>query len=92
MKEVVREYYNNGNLKFELPYNEDGNLHGAECKWLENGNLDYKQGNFNGKFHGVGIYYGRKTNKIYYDIHGKPATEEEWREYELMTQLAGIED
>ncbi|MCU0370901.1 MAG: toxin-antitoxin system YwqK family antitoxin [Bacteroidales bacterium] len=48
-----KSYYPNGKIKFRLPKNESGQLHGLARFWYENGNLEltgeYENGVLNGK-------------------------------------------
>ncbi len=60
---VVREYYPSGRLSRVAPYT-DGEPHGDECGYYENGNLKYRLSFRNGLLHGEKLYHGADSIRI----------------------------
>lgn len=89
--EAEREYWSNGNLRYEWPRNENG-WHGICRYFRENGQIEREYSYQDGKYHGVSRYwnqYGQFEGESYY-LYGKEVSQEEYRHYELVKQLAGI--
>lgn len=51
IEEIKKEYYSDGNLKREYPFNNNGRLHGLCRKWYDNGQLEYEHTYKNGERH-----------------------------------------
>ena len=91
MTKVTNTYHSNGKLwvkKSDL----NGELHGTCETWHENGNQRYLDSYRHGQLHGPWKGW-HDYGKLYYEtwwINGFEASEDEWREYELTEQLAGI--
>lgn len=63
---IVREYYKNGKLKSEIPYNK-GDINGVEKEYAENGELVVIDTLVNGQGSGeIRVYYGNGKIKIEY--------------------------
>ena len=56
---IDKEYYENGNLKIEVPY-KNGVIEGIEKWYYENGNIASEIPFMNGKLHGSVKFYSKK--------------------------------
>ena len=68
-KEVIREYWDNGNLKIEEPY-ENGFGHGLGTAWYENGSKESEQYYKKGELDGLAIRWhenGNKKSEVHYE-------------------------
>lgn len=101
MSEIIwyKHYYDeesDDRLRCETPYIDTmGTIHGVEKWYYKNGKLMHELTYYKGELHGVeSIYYyedGVITERAYH-IHGRHVTEGEWKEHELITQLAEIDE
>lgn len=92
MPKVNQKYYSDGQLKHEIPY-KGTNRYGIARWWHKNGQLECKESYHNGQLHGMVNWWhsdGQSKRKVYY-LHDKKVTEEEYRKYELIEELACLE-
>ena len=86
---VVKEYYPNGQIKYEIPYHQ-GQRHGIRKWWHENGQIWYETTYHQGQLHGIGKWWyedGQFWYENYY-LYDEQVTEEEYRKHELIESLA----
>ena len=87
---IQKAWHDNGQLQYIHLYKEDvvdGEWHG----WWKNGKAEYNIKHVNGGRHGTCKWWDEDgIVDTYYYIYDKIVSKEEWREYELTVQLAGI--
>lgn len=89
--QVKKDYYNNGQLKFEHP-NYEGQRHGTARGWYRNGQLWHEMQYHQGQRHGIERGWhnnGRLSYKMHW-LYDKEVTKEEYREHELIETLSGL--
>lgn len=85
--------YDNGKIHYEIPYVND-KKNGLYKIYNYDGSILYETPYVNDNVHGVdtGYYYSGDIRYENYYIHGDYVTKEEWREHELITQLAKLDE
>lgn len=84
-------YYETGELRFEINF-KSGNRHGLSKHYYATGKLKHIISYYNGKLHGIWTDHNRKGAVIStsYHLYGKEVTKEEYREHELIEELAKL--
>lgn len=90
---LIKSYYLSGAIMIEHWHSETLGKHGLETLYHNTGEKIHQCNYYKGKMHGVREVYhdnGKIHYKHYY-IFGRLVIEDEWREYELIAQLAGLQ-
>jgi len=90
----VKSYYSTGELWYEINC-PSGERHGIERGYYQTGELNWETPYLNGKRHGVAKIWFNNGQLDYwkrYHLYGQIVSEEEYREHELIEELAKLND
>ena len=89
--EIEKAYWPNGKLQYEEAY-QNSKYHGVCRGWYESGQLRYEWPHQNGQPHGVCKWWHEDglLRREHYYLYGEQVSQEEYREHQLIEQLAGL--